>query len=188
MFLRALTTALLLGTPALAAPLALSPADPQPSASALSSGLSVAYAYPSDVRSIDDAASALGKAKNGPALRGLSYRDNTEGELALTSKKAQKVAAKISGFIRFDAPGTYKVNIISNDGIQASIGGKQVAFNDGIHGCEPAGVKEVSVPVAGWYALEAIYFQRKGTACLEMDWNVGGKTGAVPDSAFAYKK
>ncbi len=188
MFLRALATSVLLGAPAFAAPLALTPADPQPKASELAAGLSVAYAYPGDVRSIDDAASAVSKAKAGPALRGLSYTDNTEGDLALTSKKAQKVAAKISGFIKFDAPGTYKVNIISNDGIQASIGGKEVAFNDGIHGCEPAGVKDVSVPVAGWYAIEAIYFQRKGTACLEMDWNVGGKTGAVPDSAFAYKK
>ncbi|KIN61145.1 hypothetical protein Z945_2130 [Sulfitobacter noctilucae] len=188
MFFRALTAAFLLASPAFAAPLALTPADPQPKPSELASGLAVAYAYPGEVRTIQAANSALGKARKGRPLRGLSYQDNNEGDKTLTAKTGTKVAAKITGYIRFDAPGTYKVNVISNDGIQASIGGKEIAFNDGIHGCEPAGVTEVSVPVAGWYALDATYFQRKGTACLEMDWNVGGKTGAVPDTAFAYKK
>ena len=189
MFTRALTlAALLMSGSAFAAPVTLKPADPQPKASDLARGLSVEYAYPGDVRTLADANKALRKGKAGTPLRGLSYLDTEEGEKALTSKKSQKVAASISGYIRFDSAGTYEVEFISNDGIAASIGGQPVALYDEIHACEPAGIQEVIVPKAGWYALEATYFQRKGTSCLMMDWNVGGRMEPVPDSAFAFKK
>ncbi|MEW9921789.1 hypothetical protein AB2B41_19450 [Marimonas sp. MJW-29] len=182
----AVFAALLLALPAFAAPVTLTPANPQPSASDLSPGLAVSYGYPGEVRTLKDAQAGLKKARRGPPLKGLSYEDNNEGDLTLTSRKSQKVAAEISGFIRFDAPGTYQINVFSNDGIMASIGGQRIALYDEIHACEPAGVQEVIVPEAGWYELEAIYFQRKGTACLMMDWNVGGSMAPVPDSAFAY--
>jgi len=178
--------ALLLTTSAYAEPLTLVPADPQPSDGDLAPGLAVTYAYPGEVRTLEAATAALAKGRAGPALRGLSYEDNAEGDNTLTSRKAKKVAAGISGFIRFDAAGTFEVNVISNDGVMASIGGQQIALYDGIHACEPAGVQEVTVPEAGWYTLEATYFQRKGTACLIMDWNVGGDMSPVPDSAFAH--
>ena len=187
MLFRALSlVALLAGSAAFAAPLTLTPADPQPDAAELKPGLAVSYAYPKDVRTLEDARAALRKGRKGPPLRGMSYEDNAEGDLTLTSKSAQKVAAAISGFIRFDAPGTYEIDVISNDGVVANIGGQPVALYDEIHACEPAGVQEVIVPSAGWYNFEATYFQRKGTACLIMDWNVGGRMAPVPDSAFAH--
>lgn len=187
MLLRALPLlSLLSAMPALADPLTLTPADPQPAEADLAPGLAVSYAYPSDVRTLEDAADALADGTPGPALRGFSYPDNAEGDLTLTSTSAQKVAAAISGFIRFDAAGTYRVNVVSNDGVVASIGGQEVAFNDEVHACEPAGEQEVTVPEPGWYAIEATYFQRKGTACLEMDWDAGGRMGPVPDAAFAH--
>ncbi|MEM7520381.1 MAG: PA14 domain-containing protein [Pseudomonadota bacterium] len=178
----------LLGSTALAAPVTLTPADPQPKAGDLAQGLAVAYAYPSDVRTLDDASSALRKARSGPPLKGLSYVDNSEGDKTLTSRSAQKVAASISGYIRFEAAGTFEIDVLSNDGIAVSIGGQPVALYDEIHACEPAGVQEVIVPTAGWYEIEATYFQRKGTACLMMDWDVGGGMAPVPDAAFAFMK
>ncbi|MFC6759817.1 hypothetical protein ACFQFQ_10450 [Sulfitobacter porphyrae] len=45
----------------------------------------------------------------------------------------------------------------------------------------------VAVPQAGWYEVEATYFQRKGSACLLMDWGQSGNMEPVPDSAFAHK-
>jgi hypothetical protein len=178
--------AVLLAFPVIGAPLTLTPADPQPKESRLDQGLAVSYAYPGEVRSIEAAKSALGSARKGGPLKGLSYADNSEGDLTLTSRKAQKVAASISGYIKFPEAGTFELEVISNDGVAVSIGGQQVAFYDGIHGCESDGVQEVVVPVAGWYALEATYFQRKGTACLMMDWTVGGAMAPVPDSAFGH--
>lgn len=186
--LTASALALFLAGPALAGTLTLTPADPQPQEGALAPGLAVSYAFPSKLRTLADADSALSDAKPGKPLVGLSYLDGDDGDPTLTSGKAQKVAASIRGFIRFDAAGTYGLDVWSNDGVRVSIGGKQIAHYDGVHACDSAGVQEVKVPSPGWYALEATYFQRKGTACLLMDWTAEGEMGPVPDSAFAHLK
>lgn len=171
---------------AFAEPLKLSPADPQPNAADLSPGLAVSYAFGSGGRTLADAEKVLVNAEPGEPLVGFSYLEGVDGDLTLTSNKAHKVAAEISGYIKFDAAGTFELEFLSNDGLVASIGGQQVVLFDGVHGCDPAGVQEVSVPEAGWYALEATYFQRKGGACLLMDWNVSGEMEPVPDSAFMH--
>jgi hypothetical protein len=183
--LLALPLVLLAGT-AGAQVLSLTPADPQPEASDLQPGLAVAYAYPKDVRTIADAEDALGSARDGQPLKGLSYEDNAEGDLIMTARTAEKVAARITGYLRFDAAGTFEVEVFSNDGIALNLGGQDVAFHDEIHACESAGVAQVEVPEPGWYVVEATYFQRKGTACLAMDWNAEGEMAPVPDEAFAY--
>jgi len=178
--------AALLAAPVLAAPLTLVPADPQPDAGDLKPGLAVSYAYPKEVRTLDQADSALRKAKPGPALVGLSYLDGDDGDITLTSKSHKKVAAQITGYLQFESAGTFEIDFFSNDGIRVELGGQQVALYDEVHACESAGLQEVEVPVAGWYEITATYFQRKGTACLMMDWNADGAIGPVPDSAFAY--
>ncbi|MFT6674202.1 MAG: hypothetical protein ACJAVM_000373 [Sulfitobacter sp.] len=182
------TTALvaMLAAPVYAAPLTLTPADPQPAAGDLKPGLAVSYAYPRDVRNLQDADAALAKSTPGPALAGLSYVDTNDGDQALTSTSHQKVAAAISGYLKFDAAGSFEIEVFSNDGIRVVLGGQQVALYDDVHGCDSAGLQEVVVPLAGWYSFTATYFQRKGSACLMMDWNVEGQIGPVPDSAFGY--
>jgi hypothetical protein len=177
---------MILALPAAAQTVTLTPADPQPAEAALQQGLAVSYAYPSKVRTLADATRALENAEPGDPLLGFSYLDGNDGDLTLTSGSAHKVAASISGYIRFDAPGTYMIEVISNDGIDVSIGGQQVGLYDEVHACESAGVTEVEVPSAGWYEVEATYFQRKGSACLLMDWSQGGEMEPVPDEAFAY--
>lgn len=169
---------------AFAEPIKLTPADPQPNAGDLTPGLAVSYAFGSGGRTLADAEKTLSSAQPGEPLVGLSYLEGVDGDLTLTSGKAHKVAASISGFIQFETAGTFNIEFLSNDGLVASIGGAQVVFFDGVHGCDPAGVQEVEVPEAGWYALEATYFQRKGGACLLMDWNVDGEMEPVPDTAF----
>lgn len=166
--------------------LALSPADPQPSASSLSPGLAVTYAYPSEVKNLAQARRALKKwGEPGEPLAGLAYDDTNEGDITLTSKQAMKVAAGITGYIKFDAPGTYTLDFLNNDGLEISIGGQTVGDYDEVHACGYAGEVEVSVPKAGFYPLEASYFQRKGTACLMMEWGPDSDgLDIVPDSAF----
>lgn len=164
--------------------ISLQPANPQPSG--LSSGLAVSYAsLASGGRSLADAKRALKKAEPGEPLRGLSYDDTKEGDPVLSSGKAQFVAAKITGYIKFDKAGTYTLDFLNNDGFELSIGGQEVADYDGVHACGYAGEVEVNVPKAGYYALEGTYFQRKGTACLLMEWGAtADDLDYVPDSAF----
>ncbi len=178
--------AALLASTALAEPLKLTPADPQPDEAALNPGLAVSYAFGSGGRTLAEAEEKLASAEPGDPLVGFSYLEGVDGDLTLTTDKAHKVAAAISGYIKFDAAGTFDLDFFSNDGLKASIGGQEVVFFDGVHGCDPAGVTQVEVPSPGWYELEATYFQRKGGACLLMDWNVSGEMEPVPDEVFAH--
>lgn len=182
--------ALAAATVAGAAPLKLSPANPQPGG--LSEGLSVVYGYApdgQDIRTLADAGAILrAGGKAGAALRGLDYRDNNTGENTLTSARAENVAAAIKGYIRFDAPGVYEVDFYTNDGLDARIGGQRVGFFDGRQSCDSTYVTEVEVPQAGWYAFEATYFNRLNTSCLMMRRAQKGKPLKwVPNKAFGHK-
>ncbi|ABG32201.1 hypothetical protein CEP88_03150 [Roseobacter denitrificans] len=167
----AVSFAVLSPVAAVAQALTLAPADPQPNASALAPGLAVKYAtIPGNVRSVELARKSLDRrAEAGPPIAGLSFEDTNEGDRVLTSERAEQVAADISGFIKFDAAGSYTFDFLSNDGLQIAIGGQEVGFYDGVHPCGYVGEIEVEVPQAGYYAVEATYFQRKGTACLMME-------------------
>lgn len=170
-----------------AGPLALTPADPQPEG--LSTGLAVEYAFPDDVQSLRDAEIALASgAKPGTPLSGLDYLSSDAAPSALTSGQETMVAARITGYLRFDAPGVYTMEFYSNDGLDLSIGGQQVAKVDEKRGCDPIGTIEVGVPEAGWYDLEALYWQRKGGSCLIMEWaDEAGQLQTVPNEAFGHE-
>lgn len=167
-----------------AAPLKLEPADPQPAS--LNEGLAVVYNLDANPRTLDDAFEALDGARPGKPLLGMDYRDTEDGTETLTSGTAHKVVAGISGYVRFDEAGIYLVDFMSNDGLQMSIGGQEVAFFDGVHPCEATETVEVEVPEAGWYAMEGVYFQRKGTACLLMRAGIGEPVWMEND-AFGYE-
>lgn len=180
--------AMLCASMGIAGAVTLTPADPQPGK--LNEGLSVTYGYPGGkVRSLADASSALKKGKRGKPLAGLNYKDTNEGDLVLTSRREYQVAAAISGYVHFDAPGAYDIDFLTNDGLEVTLGGQPVARYDGIHACSSTRVTKVAVPVAGWYALEMTYFQKAGTSCLQMRMAPeGSKVTQVADSAFGYKK
>ncbi|MFN3260358.1 MAG: hypothetical protein ACE37J_07345 [Pikeienuella sp.] len=170
-----------------AEPIALRPADPQPEAGALLPGLSVRYAYPHSVRSLREAREWLESgSEQGEPLPNLRHRDSMEGDPTLTAKQPMRVAAAISGYVRFERPGPQQVEFLSNDGLEVSIGGAVVSKHDGVHPCETNGVVDVLVPEPGWYEIELTYFQWKGTSCLLMRWGAEGeKLGWAPDEAFA---
>ncbi|MEM1074738.1 MAG: PA14 domain-containing protein [Pseudomonadota bacterium] len=161
-------------------------ANPQPSTGSLSKGLAVSYAkVPGDTRELSQVRKAIAKAKPGEPLKGLSYDDTPATRPALTSDRKQLVGAAISGYIKFDRAGAYTLDFLNNDGLELFIGGEQVADYDGVHACGYAGEVEVNVPQVGYYEVEAVYFQRKGTSCLMMEWGPDSDgLEQVPDSAF----
>ena len=179
---------LLVATSVAAAPAKLTPAGKQ---SGFRKGLSVKYHYlgppPLKFQSLAEAKSTLGKAKPGKPLRGLDYRDVGETAPTLTHPEALNVAADIRGYIKFDAPGIYVIEVWSNDGVQADISGKTVGRFDGRQACSGNVRTEVDVPQAGWYPLKVAYFQKYGSKCLMMKWGKKGeKLKWVPNSAFGY--
>ena len=182
----ALALAVMLGANAVAAaPLKLTPANPQPKPKP---GLTVRYAYPSDVKSLSQARSALKRiGEPGPMLSGLDYSVTDIGEKALTSKRSERVAADIRGYVRFDAPGIYVIDFITNDGVEAKVGGQVVGRFDGRQTCQETFATEVEVPKAGWYPLQILYFQRTKTSCLHMRSGLKGKRVTwMPNKAFGH--
>ncbi|MFT5342858.1 MAG: hypothetical protein ACI9BH_002074 [Paracoccaceae bacterium] len=183
---------MLFASVAVSATLQLKPASPQPSAGQLKNGLAVRYAYaPSGahIKQLADARRYLkAGSESGKPLKGIDYRDTREGSPTLTSKRAMNVAASISGYVRFDKPGLYNIDFLTNDGLDARIGGQRVGHFDGRQACSNTYTVTVNAPVAGWYALSAIYFQRLGTSCLHMRVAPEGKQLKwAPNSMFAYK-
>ncbi|WP_299152399.1 PA14 domain-containing protein [uncultured Tateyamaria sp.] len=170
-------------TASFAAPLKLTPANPQPTG--LKAGLAVKYVYPSDVKSLNQANRYLKEATPGTPLSGLDYRDTAEGDKTLTSKQAEQVVAGISGYVRFDSPGTYTIDFLTNDGLEAQISGQTVGYFDGRQVCQETPAVQVEVPSAGWYELEATYFQRVGTSCLHMRAGKGAPDW-MPNAAFGH--
>ncbi len=185
----AIAAVLILGAaPAAAGPTVLKPADPQPDAAALQPGLGVQYSYPTDVRSLSQAESWLAYGvEAGPPLIGFDYIDTAPGEKALTSKRDVYVVAAIEGFMHFEKPGVYKLEFHSNDGLEVKIGGTRVYRSDGRHPCETGGWTEVEAPVAGWYPLSALFFQRLNTSCLLLQWAPPGEEmDWTPNEVFAH--
>lgn len=171
-----------------AEPRALAPASPQPEAARLRPGLAVTYAYPADVQWLSDAEGALRfGTEAGPPLVGFDYVDTAPGEKALTSRRAEQVAARIEGYVRFDRAGVWRLGFRSNDGLKVALGGEQVYVHDGRHGCESKGWEAVRVPEPGWYRLEAVWFQRLQTSCLLLEWqDPDGRKAWAPNEAFAH--
>ncbi|RBW53741.1 hypothetical protein DS906_17525 [Ruegeria sp. A3M17] len=169
-----IAAAAFIASSAVAAPLKLQPASPQPSPKA---GLNVKYVGTGTqrkIRNLTHAKQLLPKAQPGQPLSGLDYRDTNEGEDVLTFDHHYNVAAEITGYMRFDSPGVYELETWSNDGIDAWVGGQQIGKVNSIQGCEANQRTEVEVPKAGWYPLKIIYFQKLGTSCLMMK---SGKKG-----------
>lgn len=180
--------AILYGFAAAAGTYTLTPASPQPDEAALKQGLKVSYHFPGDVKSLHQAEGYLDYGVTpGEPLVGFDYPDTNEGEPVLTSDKGFYVVAKIEGFLKMDPAGVYQIDFISNDGLKVILGGQQITYFDGRHPCENAGVATVTAPVAGWYKLEAVYFQRLGTSCLLAEWTPpGGGLDWIPNEATAY--
>lgn len=168
----------------------LTPASPQPDKAELEQGLAVRYAYPGDIKYLDRAASweEYGTVRGEP-LVGFDYPDTRRGEPALTSNAAERVIAWIDGYIWFPEEGIWKMLWHSNDGLEVKIGGAKVYRHDGRHSCTTLGwQEEFMVPEAGWYEVEALYFQRLATSCLLMKWQPpGGEMQWTPNDAFAYR-
>ncbi|MGG7565876.1 hypothetical protein ACQ5SO_06900 [Rhodovulum sp. DZ06] len=184
--LAALALALLGG--AAQAQTALFPANPQPAEDALKPGLAVWYAYPPEVRGLRDVTYWLEDGKEaGPPLVGFDYMDSEPGAPILTAKRAEMVAAEIKGYLRFDAPGTWALEVHSNDGIEFGLGGQTVDSYGTRRACDTNGWVQVSVPRAGWYKVDTLFFQRLNTACLMMRWRKpDGTEEWTPTDAWAY--
>ena len=164
----------------------LRPAEPQPTAEQLAPGLNVQYTY----AIVNYTGQLQGrKFEPGPPLTHLEWRMGSG--IVLTSKAREGVGAMISGFLRFDKPGTYGFEVTSNDGVRLEIGGKLIHEDPGVHSDTTSDRIDVKIDQPGWYPLAITYFQKRYTATLVVHWIGPGETGKlvpIPATALARPK
>ena len=162
----------------------LKPAEPQPAADKLTPGLAVQYTY-AIMNHVDDMKGR--KFEPGPPITHLDWRMGT-GRV-LTSKDNTGVGAIITGFVQFDKPGTYGMDVTSNDGVRVEIGGKVIHEDPGVHADTTSDRIDLKIEKAGWYPIMITYFQKRYTATLVVRWlPPGGKLAPIAPKALAFTK
>jgi hypothetical protein len=131
------------------------------------------------------------KFEPGPPLAHLDWKMGAG--IVLTSKEKDQVGALITGFIRFDKAGTFGFDVTSNDGVRVEIGGKLLYEDPTVHGDDTSDRIDVKIGQPGWYPLQILYFEKKGTATLVLRWAPAGADAKaplvpVPAAAFARPK
>jgi len=159
------------------------PAKPQPSADQLQPGLAVGYSI-GYIQRLADVRTP--KSLDAPPLEKLDYVGDDK---VLTSDYSEGVGADIRGFIKLDTPGKWIFQVNSNDGVRVTLGGKKILEDDYVHSDRMSKPAEVEVTEPGWYELNVLYFQRKGTYALQLFWQKpGGSQEIVPAEAYARLK
>lgn len=59
---------------------------------------------------------------------------------------------------------------MSNDGIQVTVNKERVVFDRPVHSDRISETGEVTVTAPRWYPISVKYYQRKGSARLELFW------------------
>ena len=174
------------GVAASAAMTGLKPASPQPGAADVAPGLAVSYF----AQMFQDVGEVAGRS-GGEAGEPLKQINDTpaQGAPVLTSGKAMGVGAQIRGLIHFEKAGTYIFRVTSNDGVRVTLAGQLLAEDPGVHSDHTTLPIDVAIDEPGWYELAVDYFQKKGTATLQLLWTPpGGSEAPVPADAFAHRK
>lgn len=110
-----------------------------------------------------------------------------EGEV-FGSGLSRGVGVRMRGAIHFPLAGTYAFQAFSNDGIEMFLGEMLVLSDPLQHSDRLSKESTVEILVPGWYPVRIDYFQRKGTAALQLFWipPESGTRAIVPAEAFGH--
>jgi hypothetical protein len=152
------------------------PATPQPAAAELRDGLAVRYYY----GTFDHVRDLVGfmdykDGKAGAPLASLSHNDGAG--TVLTSEAEDLVGAHITGYLRLAAPGTYRFQVTTNDGVRVRLGGARIHDDPGTGPARTSDPIPVEVSQPGWYPLQVWYFEKRGTSTLQVEWTPPGQDG-----------
>lgn len=159
---------------------AIAPANPQPTG--LKPGLAVNY-YFADFGHVDEVVDVASRKDPlvGEPLADLSFRGSGK---VLGTKFDNLVGAVITGFIRFPEARSYRLRVVSNDGVRVNLSGQTIYADPKPHPDRTLGPVDVEIPEAGWYPIEVVWFERKGSHALQLAWSSGG--GFIPVPAELY--
>ncbi len=123
----------------------------------------------------------------GPPIMKLDHQFG-KGEV-FDSGSNQKVGVLMRGYLQLDRPGEYTFQAKSNDGFQLYIDGNLIVSDPAVHGDRLSEPGRFRVVQGGMFPVEVKYFQRKGTAMLELFWKQPGSVhySIVPGTAYSHR-
>ena len=150
-------------------------------------GLPVYFRY-SFYRHIDQMPaddSMISEGKAGELVPFLNHRFQAS---VFDSMSEKGVGVFLRGYLKMDTPGMYRFKAMSNDGVRVVVNGQVVAFDPTVHKDRFSEIGQVNIDKPGWYPLTVKYFQRKGTARLELHWQPPGVADfeVVPAEAYGH--
>ena len=158
-----------------------------PDSASLLPGLSVAYAFGlwrhlGEMPPVDIIRS---HGTSGPPVLLLDHTGDRDTPL-FDSGRSSGVGMLLEGYIRFPAAGTWELRAVSNDGIRVVLNGRNIIEDPDVHADRPSETAEIPVAEPGFYPLEILYFQRKGTSALRLLWKAPGTDAFAVVPAEAY--
>ncbi|MBW1982029.1 MAG: hypothetical protein JRJ12_12495, partial [Deltaproteobacteria bacterium] len=169
-------------------PEGIRPVEPQPAAESLEGGLTVLYfdGFFRHINELPTGAEALRHGRPGKSVSMIDHRFGS-GEV-FDSGRSRGVGVQMSGFINFPESGQYVFKARANDGVRVFIDSTRIINDPEVHAARFSRETLLEVPAAGWYPLLIQYFQRKGTAMLELYWRKPGKDkfSIMPAEAYAH--
>jgi len=170
----------------------LTPITPQPSAESIIGGLKVWYWEEFYVKHVDELPKGDPPFSWGFVGKPIPILDRKfkPGEKFYDSGFHRGISCLIRGMIKFPEPGRYVLMANSNDGIRIFLGEKRV-INDPIWhaaGDELTPEARITISHPGWYRFRLKFYQRKGTATLQMFWKKPGDKdfSLIPAEAYGH--
>lgn len=159
------------------------PVDPQPATDALKPGLAVTYFYKKYYELLE----LLEEEEEGVPGEPLTQIDHvSETAMVLTAEQSILVGARIRGLIHLTEVGSYSFRVNSNDGVRLTIGDEILWVDPFVHYDRMSPPLELVVENPGWYSLAVDYYQKKGSAALQLFWTPPGSSESiVPAEALA---
>ena len=151
-------------------------------------GLSVIYSS-NKIRHINEMPSRKWMAKKGlpgEPIQVIAHQFGN-GEV-FGSGKSREVCVQMQGYLNFKEPGVYLIKANSNDGIRVFLDNKMILNDPDVHADRFTPEAEIEIKQAGRYLILVRYFQRKGTATLEMYWKTPGanRFDIIPAVAYSH--
>lgn len=124
--------------------------------------------------------------KSGPPVTQLNHRFG--GGKVFDSGEEKGVGAIMYGFFHLSEPGDYTFQAYSNDGFDLYINSHLLVSDPAVHRSRLSDQGTITVARGGWFPVEIRYFQRKGTAALELYWQPpdAADLSIVPPEVYAH--
>ncbi len=132
-------------------------------------GLPIYFRY-SFYRNIDQMPKDASMISEGRAGRPVAFLDHRFQGSIFDSGAEKGVGVFLTGYLKMEKAGRYLFKAMSNDGIRVLVNGEVVVLDPTVHSDRFSPVGEIRVDKPGWYPLTVKYFQRKGTARIELYW------------------